>query len=155
MKTYQAKLATEFATLGVLTQGGMLTGIDFLPLDSEQLVPQNALAEATCQQLQAYISDPGYRFNLPLRLNNTVHRLKVWQALMQIPVGTVVHYGDLAKKIGSSPRAIGQACGANPFPVIIPCHRVLAKSGMGGFMHHRNGDPLLIKHWLLRHEDVQ
>ena len=155
MKIYQAKLATEFAILGVLTEDGMLTGIDFLPLDNECLLPQNALAEKVCQQLLAYMRDPSHQFNLPLRLNNTVHRLKVWQALMQIPVGTVMHYGDLAKKIGSSPRAIGQACGANPLPVIIPCHRVLAKNGIGGFMHHRNGESLLIKHWLLRHEDVQ
>ena len=155
MKMYQAKLVTPFATLGVLTDAGMLTGIDFLPLESGSLAPQDALAEEVCRQLLAYVSNPAYRFDLPLRIDSTAHRMKVWQALMRIPAGTVLHYGDLAKSLGSSPRAVGQACGANPIPVVIPCHRVLAKSGLGGFMHHSNGAPLLIKQWLLRHENVQ
>lgn len=155
MKIYQAKLATPFATLGVLTEAGMLTGIDFLPLECDSLAPQGELAAEVCRQLLAYLSDPTFRFDLPLRINSTAHRMKVWQALMQIPSGTVLRYGDLAAKIGSSPRAVGQACGANPIPVVIPCHRVLAKSGLGGFMHQGNGAPLLIKQWLLRHENVQ
>ena len=155
VKTYQAKLATPFAMLGVLTEAGRLTGIDFLPLASGALAPQNTLAKEVCRQLLAYVRDPAYRFDLPLSIDSTPHRMKVWQALMQIPSGTVLHYGDLAVNLGSSPRAIGQACGANPVPLIIPCHRVLAKSGIGGFMHHSNGAPLLIKQWLLRHENVE
>ena len=155
MTLYQAKLATPFAILGVRTETDRLAGIDFLPLESASQSPQNALAEEVCRQLLAYVQDPAYCFNLPLSLNSTPHRMKVWHALMQIPSGKVEYYGDLAKKIGSSPRAVGQACGANPIPLIIPCHRVLAKSGVGGFMHHSNGTPILIKQWLLQHENVQ
>ena len=69
-----------------------------------------------------------------------------------IPCGHVLTYGEIAAQLGSSPRAVGQACGNNPIPIVIPCHRVVAKSGMGGFMHHNGGFALDIKRWLLAHE---
>ena len=71
-----------------------------------------------------------------------------------IPRGQTRQYGELAAQIGSSARAVGQACGNNPIPVVIPCHRVVGKSGMGGFMHHSGGYALDIKRWLLAHEGV-
>ena len=90
--------------------------------------------------------------DLALDLRGTTHQQKVWRRLAAIPRGQVSTYGDIAQAIGSSPRAVGQACGANPIPVIIPCHRVISKHGAGGFMHQSGGDALSIKHWLLRHE---
>ena len=155
MKQYRAKFATPFAVMGILSDEDGLYGIDFLPLDTPTSEPQDLVAEMVCKQLGMYLNNPDYRFDLPLHLHGTPHRLKVWQGLMNIPCGSVLNYGDLAKMLHSSPRAVGQACGANPIPVIIPCHRVLAKSGLGGFMNHSSGAPLLIKQWLLKHEGIK
>ena len=86
----------------------------------------------------------------------SLHQRKVWDAIAQIPRGETLTYGDIAKKIKSAPRAIGGACGANPYPLIVPCHRVVSAQGIGGFArqneqgYHRN-----IKKWLLQHEGVQ
>jgi methylated-DNA-[protein]-cysteine S-methyltransferase len=155
MKVYQARLLTPFAVLGIVTDQDHLTEIDFLPAATAALDPQNPLAREACAQLQAYLADPQFRFELPLRPCGTPYRHKVWQALLKIPAGQSETYGALARRLGSAPRAIGQACGANPIPVIIPCHRVLGKDGLGGFMNHSDGGPLQIKRWLLEHEHVQ
>lgn len=72
--------------------------------------------------------------------------------MLAIPRGQTRSYGELAAQLKSGAQAVGQACGANPIPVIIPCHRVVGKSGLGGFMRHANGAPLDIKRWLLAHE---
>ena len=58
---------------------------------------------------------------------------RVWAAMRQIPYGETRCYGDLADAVGSAARAVGRACGSNPIPIVIPCHRVLAKSGLGGY----------------------
>jgi methylated-DNA-[protein]-cysteine S-methyltransferase len=93
-----------------------------------------------------------FQFDLPLELNGTEHQLKVWYALREIPSGQIQTYGGLAKSLHSSPRAIGQACGNNPIPIVIPCHRIVGKNGLGGFMHSTESKELNIKHWLLAHE---
>ena len=149
---YQARLATPFAVLGIVTGGAALTAIDFLPPGTPELEPQNPVAEKTCAQLRAYLADPMFRFDLPLAPRGTAFQAKVWQALREIPAGSTRRYGELAHLLHSAPRAVGQACGANPIPVVIPCHRVLAQNGPGGFMNSSGGEPLAIKHWLLRHE---
>jgi len=151
--TYQAKLKIPCAVLGIRVVADKLTGIEFLAPDERTLAPRNALARAVCEQIAAYVRDPDFRFDVPLFLSGTVHQMKVWQALQAIPRGEVRTYGALALQLGSSPRAVGRACGDNPVPLIIPCHRVVAKNGAGGFMHHASGAPLAIKDWLLRHED--
>ncbi len=155
MQRYQAMLRTPFAVLGISTRDDLLSGIDFLPWDSPTRAPQDPVAEAACRQLMAYLRAPDFTFDLPLHLCGTPFQTRVWRALREIPAGSTVHYGDLARALGSGPRAVGQACGANPLPIVVPCHRVLAKNGMGGFMHHSSGEPLSIKAWLLRHERFQ
>ena len=149
---YQAKLKTPCGILGIRCDADALIGIEFLAPDTKLQPPRNDMAQAACDQLAAYFSDPDFRFDLPLNLNGTVHRSKVWQAMCAIPRGQTRSYGDLAAQLHSSPRAVGQSCGANPVPIFIPCHRVVSKSGMGGFMHQRSGDALDIKRWLLLHE---
>ncbi|HEX9181099.1 MAG TPA: methylated-DNA--[protein]-cysteine S-methyltransferase, partial [Burkholderiales bacterium] len=90
---------------------------------------------------------------LPLRAAGTDHQRRVWSALAAIPVGQTLSYGELAGTIGSSARAVGQACGANPLPLLVPCHRVVARDGgLGGFMGRRDGFALSVKRWLLEHE---
>lgn len=152
-KSYQARLAMPFGVLGIVTDGGALTGIDFLPAGTPESAPQDALTEKICAQLRAYLADPSFVFDLPLKAAGTPFRSRVWQALQQIPSGRTLSYGELARQLHSAPRAIGQACGANPIPIVIPCHRVLAQNGgLGGFMNSTGGDPLAIKRWLLQHE---
>jgi methylated-DNA-[protein]-cysteine S-methyltransferase len=85
-------------------------------------------------------------------LEGTEHQRKVWQAMQAIPCGQTLTYGELATRIGSSAQAVGQACGSNPVPIVIPCHRVVGKTGLGGFMQHAEGESLDIKRWLLDHE---
>ncbi|MFZ1547012.1 MAG: methylated-DNA--[protein]-cysteine S-methyltransferase [Candidatus Nitrotoga sp.] len=149
---YQAVLSTAFGMLGIRCEAGALTGIDFLEQETSPQAPSQAFARAVCEQLQFYFTDPNFRFNLPLKLNGTAHQTKVWQAMSAIPSGQTRNYGDLATLLASCPRAVGQACGANPIPIVIPCHRVVSKSGIGGFIHQRSGGALDIKRWLLEHE---
>jgi len=151
---YQAKLNAPFGVLGIHCMDDVLTGIEFLAPDTRPLLPRNAFAQKVCEQLSAYFADADFHFDLPLKPGGTEHQNKVWQAMCAIPRGQVQTYGDLAAQIVSSPRAVGQACGNNPIPIVIPCHRVVGKSGMGGFMHHSEGDALDIKRWLLAHEGV-
>lgn len=152
---YQARFPAPFAVLGIMTDSMALTALDFLPLGTPVLEPQDAISRQACTQLRAYLADPLFSFDLPIALHGTVFQSRVWQALRQIPSGSTQSYGELAKRLHSAPRAVGQACGANPLPVIIPCHRVLASSGLGGFMNSTGGDPLAIKRWLLQHERRQ
>jgi methylated-DNA-[protein]-cysteine S-methyltransferase len=72
--------------------------------------------------------------------------------MLAIPPGEVRTYGALARKLRSSARAVGNACRANPVPMVVPCHRVVGATGLGGYMGAFTGDPLAIKEWLLRHE---
>jgi methylated-DNA-[protein]-cysteine S-methyltransferase len=112
------------------------------------------MAQAICAELEAYLADAKHEIDLPFELDGTHHQCNVWQAMLDIPCGQTLTYGELAKNIGSSAQAVGQACGSNPIPVVIPCHRVVGKTGLGGFMQHAEGDALDIKRWLLRHEGV-
>ena len=78
---------------------------------------------------------------------------RVWAEIATIPSGKTHTYGQLAKSLKNAPRAVGQACGANPYPVVVPCHRVLAANGrLGGFAGHTDGFLLDVKRWLLAHE---
>lgn len=151
---YQARLATPFAVLGIRTDEQFVTGIRFLPRATPTLTPRkNSIAHLACVQLNAYLDDAAFQFDLPLKLSGTAHQIKVWEALKTIPHGQTLTYGELAVRTQSMPRAIGNACGRNPIPVVIPCHRVIAAGGLlGGFMGGREDDPLAIKRWLLTHE---
>ncbi len=129
-KVYQAKLVAPFAVLGIRTAEDWLTDIDYLPINTQPLAPKNALAKEVCKQ-------------------------RVWQAIQAIPSGKTNSYADIAAQLHSAPRAVGRACGANRIPIVIPCHRVIAKNGgLGGFMNASDGNPLEIKRWLLRHESA-
>ena len=151
---YQAKLQAPFGILGICCTDDALTGIEFLATDTIPLLPRNAFAQKVCDQLKAYFADPDFHFDLAIKCNGTVHQNKVWQAMCAIPRGKTRQYGELAAQLASSPRAVGQACGNNPIPIVIPCHRIVSKSGMGGFAHHNGGYALDIKRWLLAHEGV-
>lgn len=152
MMNYQAILATPFAMLGIRCNADALLGIDFLPVNVGPQEAGNTFARKVCAQLREYVRHPDAVFDVPLALHGTPHQLKVWRALMAIPRGETRHYGELAAELHSAAQAVGQACGANPIPIIIPCHRVVSKTGLGGFMRHADGVSLDIKRWLLDHE---
>ena len=150
---FQAKLAAPFAVLGIRIEEDWLTDIEYLPLNTPTLAPRTSLAREVCNQLQAYLTDPDFIFDLSLHIGGTVHQKRVWRAIQDIPSGKTCSYADIATQLHSAPRAVGQACGANRLPIVIPCHRVIAKSGgLGGFMNASDGMPLDIKRWLLSHE---
>lgn len=150
---YQARIKTPFATLGVIADDAYVLAIHFLPTSVAAKSPiTNTIAHLATVQLMSYLDNPKFRFDLPLRLSGTKHQLDVWRALQTIPAGKAKTYGELATAIGSSPRAVGTACGRNPVPVVVPCHRITAANGLGGFMGGKLDDPLAIKRWLLTHE---
>ena len=155
VSAFQACVRTPFATLGITTTATHVTGIRFLVPSTPALMPRrNSIAHLACAQLQAYLENPGFVFDLPLLFTGTRHRIAVWEAMQQIPAGRTQSYGEIARAIGSSARAVGGACGANPIPVVIPCHRVIAAGGrIGGFMGAAHeGFERGIKRWLLEHE---
>lgn len=114
----------------------------------------NNILKQLQMELQAYFNNGACRFSIPLDLQGTEFQKRVWHALSRIPAGDTTTYGQLATQLNSSPRAIGNACRANPVPIVIPCHRVIAKQGIGGYDGQRSGRRLDIKRWLLRHEGV-
>ncbi len=151
---YQAKLRVPFGVLGIRCTDDVLTAIDFLPAGEKAQPATSAFAKRVCGQLLAYLEDPDAEFSVPLELHGTPHQKKVWQAMLAIPRGQTRSYGDVAKELKSCAQAVGQACGANPIPIIIPCHRIVGKAGLGGFARHTSGAHLATKRWLLAHEGV-
>jgi methylated-DNA-[protein]-cysteine S-methyltransferase len=151
--TYAARLRAPFAVLGIRTNTGALTGIEYLSLRERSQAPVDAIAERACRQLERYLADPQWRFTLPLAPAGTAFQRRVWDSLAKIPLGESRTYGELARSLHTAPRAVGGACGANPIALVIPCHRVVGSQGsLGGFMGVTEGDPIAIKRWLLAHE---
>lgn len=153
--SFQACVRTPFATLGITTDGTHVTGLRYLvPTHPARAPKRDSIAFLACVQIQTYLDNPAFEFDLPLRLAGTRHRLQVWEAMQRIPAGKVRSYGALASELKSSARAVGGACGANPIPLVVPCHRVIASDGsLGGFMGAREeGFELSVKRWLLAHE---
>ena len=136
--------------LGPLTlfeEDGSIISLDWGAVDGGE---ETELLTDAARQLDAYFEGELKRFDLPLAPHGTVFQKTLWKALEAIPYGQTLTYGQLGSRIDSSPRAIGGACGRNPIPIIIPCHRVLASGGkMGGYS---GLDGLDTKHFLLRLE---
>ncbi|NOZ11758.1 MAG: methylated-DNA--[protein]-cysteine S-methyltransferase [Gammaproteobacteria bacterium] len=149
---YDAVIATPFGRIGITAQDNALCGIDLLSPRISLRSSENSLALDVCRQIQAYIDDPASSFDLPLCVSGTVYQQRVWTTLQQIVPGEAVSYGALAHKLSSGPRAVAAACRANAVPIVIPCHRVVAKTGLGGYMGQRDGPAMRMKTWLLEHE---
>lgn len=149
---YAAVVSTPVGPLGICLAHGRLVGIEFAPAAAPPSRAPEAAAREVLDQLFRYFEDPQWRFDLPLELSGTPFQRRVWQRLRRIPPGDTCTYGALARELGSSPRAIGGACRCNPIAIVVPCHRVVAAGGAGGFMGQSEGGALAIKHWLLAHE---
>ena len=150
--TYQAVVSAPTFSLGIRCSDDEILAVDYLEPRAE-IAPKSMLAKEAVRQLRAYLNDPQFEFGLPLAPAGTAFQRRVWGGIVAIPAGSTRSYGELAQAIGSGPRAVGNACGANPYPLVVPCHRVVAAGGgLGGFARNRGGFLLDIKRWLLAHE---
>lgn len=138
--------------VGVATRDGVVTQLKYLPISFASVSPANDLAERAARQLEAYKRDASSKFDLPVAIEGTALQKAVWSAMCAIARGKTRTYGDLAKELGTDPREIGQACGDNRLPLVIPCHRIVAANGIGGFAHATSGYLVEAKRWLLMHE---
>jgi methylated-DNA-[protein]-cysteine S-methyltransferase len=147
---WRAVLETPFGPLGLRWSDRALAGVDLDPGPREGGDEQPPVW--LVRQIHAYLRQPGFRFCVPLRPVGTEFQRRVWRLISAIPPGQTRSYSAIAETLCSSPRAVGGACRANPYPLVVPCHRVVAKRGLGGFAGERGGRLLLMKRRLLSHE---
>jgi methylated-DNA-[protein]-cysteine S-methyltransferase len=157
LAAYQAVMRTPFGGLAIRTHGvgtedECVAEILYLPPGVRPRAAQDRLAQEAVRQVERYLDDPRAEFALPLKPVGTAFQRRVWDAIAAIPAGRLSTYGAMAKTLHSGPRAVGQVCGANRYPLAIPCHRVVSSSGIGGFANNDDGFHLEIKRWLLAHE---
>jgi len=145
-------LAAPMGRLGVVIHDDGLEDVSFLGQRARLKSPRTPLERRICRQLRMYFANPRVLFDIPLATGGTPFQQRVWRMLRKIPPGETCSYGELARRLRTSPRAVGNACRANPIPIVIPCHRVVAAGGIGGFMGERGGKAVRLKHWLLEHE---
>ena len=125
-----------------------------IDLNSERSLksPGSDFAKDVSRQIDCYFKDPSFKFHIKMKAEGTDYQKSIWKALTEIPVGEIMTYGALASKVDSGARAIGNACRNNPIPLIVPCHRIVSASGLGGFAGKLDGRLIDIKQTLLVHE---
>lgn len=153
---FNAIVPAPFGAIGIRTDAGQVREFVYLPPHFGEKAATDPVAALAAGQVARYFDDADFTFDLPLAPVGSAFQQRVWSAINVIPRGSVRTYGQVASSIGSAPRAVGQACGANWFPLVIPCHRVTASGGLGGFSNHddEHGFHLSVKRWLLTHEGV-
>lgn len=153
---FSAIVAAPFGAVGIRTSAGQVSELVYLPPRFGEQAPSDAVAERAAHQVARYLAQADSGFDLPLAPVGTAFQRRVWDAISAIAIGEVLTYGEVARLVQSAPRAVGQACGANWFPLIVPCHRVTAAGGLGGFSNDGDvqGFHVGVKRWLLAHEGV-
>jgi methylated-DNA-[protein]-cysteine S-methyltransferase len=148
-------LDTPIGRLVLECDGDLLIGLR-LPNDRRHTPRRDVddvppVLKETASQLEEYFAGERIEFDLPMELDGTAFQREVWTELTRIPYGKTISYGELARRVGrpNGPRAVGQANGRNPIAIIVPCHRVLASNGIGGY-----GGGLKVKRALLELEGV-
>lgn len=149
---FDAIIALPFGPFGICAADGTVNELVFLEPGTALKPPRNPTAQAAADALHQWIEHPTRPFPLPLQPAGTPYQRRVWAQISAIDPGETRTYKQLAENLGSAPRAVGQACSSNPFPLIVPCHRVVAVDGFGGFANARGGWLLDVKRWLLQHE---
>jgi methylated-DNA-[protein]-cysteine S-methyltransferase len=148
-----ASIPTPFGSLVLRVDATGLVDVDLgLQSPDEECRSDDALLTACIEQFERYFQHGRFEFSLPLAPLGTRYQRSVWAAMSRIPAGTTRAYGDLADDLGSGARAVASACRSNPLPIVIPCHRVVARNGLGGYCGGRTAAWLEIKRWLLKHE---
>ena len=125
-----ASIPSPFGQLSVSESDGAITRVDWKDTENPQT---SELLEKTAEQLAAYFAGELKEFDLPLQPSGDAFQQSVCEAMLQIPYGETTTYGAIADQLDTYGQPIGQACGANSIPIIIPCHRVLAADGIGGY----------------------
>lgn len=150
---YQGVCPTPIGWVGIATAGDAIVRVDIMESRPNSSPGRDGLALQACEVLEHWLVEGESWPRFPaLAPQGSVFQRRVWDALLQIPPGQTRTYGELARVLGSSPRAVGGACRRNPIPLFIPCHRVVAANGDGGFAGHTRGRWMDIKRWLLAHE---
>jgi len=154
--SWEAVIEFPKMKVAVATREGRVAGLRYLPPSTPSMDPQNELAERVARQLERYRADPDTKFDLPLLIEGTEFQRRVWEIMCAIPRGRTLTYGEVARKMGAgasdAARLVGQACGDNKLPIVIPCHRIVGADGIGGFSHTTDGYLIEVKRWLLMHE---
>ena len=148
---YDVIINAPFGGVGIHVESDYVVGIQLFPIQQSARETSHQFAQYTANQISQYFMQAGSILDIPYAVSGTPFQKRVWKAISDIPAGEVLTYSELAEKVGSGPRAVANACGANRLPLLIPCHRIVAKNGLGGFMQGINGG-LKIKEWLLAHE---
>lgn len=127
----QLSMHSPVGDLAISEDGGAVVSVDWGWGRDNTATP---LLKEAKRQLEAYFDGKLEKFDLPLQPGGSDFQKQVWRAMLKIPYGKTLTYGEIATKLGGAARAVGAACGANRIPVIIPCHRVLAAGGgLGGY----------------------
>lgn len=152
--TYAPDLDRIATPIGIVTIRGDETAITSITIEADHTIAETASRAAAVReaaaQLRAYFAGRLREFDLPLVPAATVRGQALRDGITAIPYGDTLSYGALARQLSSAPRAVGQACARNPYPIIIPCHRVLAAQGRLGA--YSGGTGPSTKQWLLNHE---
>ncbi|MBL1320375.1 MAG: methylated-DNA--[protein]-cysteine S-methyltransferase [Methylophaga sp.] len=149
---FQKSFQAPFGPMMLYTDEKVVQGIDLFPAPSNIISDSSDILCQLEQQLNDYFFDENTKWALPLARKGTDFQQRVWRYMRAIPVGETRSYGEVAKALNSSAQAVGNACRANHFPIVIPCHRIVSKSGLGGFAGETSGNRINVKQWLLDHE---
>ena len=149
---YSLVIDSPLGRLGVQTVNKKIQRLDYLAGPVRLRAAASAFDRKVETELENYFNNPAVNFNVPFDLAGTPFQQRVWLALTRIPFGKTRTYGELAARLGSGARAVGNACRHNPVPIIVPCHRVVAAHGIGGYAGSTSGPVLDRKRWLLAHE---
>jgi len=150
---YPLVMDSPLGRLGIQVVNQQIHRIDYLAGSTPLRAVSSVFERRVVQQLGTYFDYPGVTFTVPYVLAGTPFQQRVWLALTRIPAGETLTYGELAASLDSGARAVGNACRRNPVPIIVPCHRVVAANGIGGYAGSTAGPVLARKRWLLDHEN--
>ena len=149
---YDLVLASPVGRLGLWLSHATVNRLDYLPASTPLRAAQTRFAQRVVRAIDHYFTHPDRAIEVPLMLAGTPFQRRVWAALQAIPAGETRTYAELAELLGSGARAVGNACRRNPVSIIVPCHRVVAAGGMGGYGGRTDPRGIWRKHWLLAHE---
>jgi len=152
---FDAVFDSPVGRLAIVLDADRLCGLQFVDGRTAILPAENVAARQIQQAILRYLDVPRELPTVPLAVEGTPFQRRVWAALQAIPAGQVLTYGELARQLRSGARAVGNACRHNPTPLVVPCHRVVPRRGLGGFAGRMSGRLVAVKRQLLAREGVE
>ena len=153
MSEFDYIVSSPLGPLGLCIRDESIATLRYIEESVSLKRPRNGLGREVYSQLQAYFKGPNFEFDLPLAGEGTVFQKRVWKQLCKIKPGATQTYGQVASKLRSGPRAVGNACRHNPIVLVVPCHRVVRADGLGGYAGRMGINHVVArKRWLLEHE---